>query len=192
MLAMQYSFVLPADYEMAIIRRRIADKGHLLDNFPGLIFKAYLSADRNQPRLGTQDNLYAPFYVWQDAQAMNQFLCGAGFVALTQAFGWPVIKTWSVWSVEQAEQTEGSGTARYATRELMTIPPHTSLAELRLQEVAWAEQAVSDPGVLNAVAGFEPTTWTLVRFRLWRDLPPGPSSPLAQHYEVGHISRPQP
>ena len=27
MLAMQYSFVLPADYDMAIIRQRIAGKG---------------------------------------------------------------------------------------------------------------------------------------------------------------------
>lgn len=29
MLAMQYSFTLPADYDMAIIRRRISDNGQI-------------------------------------------------------------------------------------------------------------------------------------------------------------------
>ena len=35
MIAMQYSFVLPADYDMAIIDRRIREKGPLLDGFRG-------------------------------------------------------------------------------------------------------------------------------------------------------------
>lgn len=43
-VAMQYSFVLPADYDMNIIKQRIASKGHLLDDFPGLIFKTCLIA----------------------------------------------------------------------------------------------------------------------------------------------------
>lgn len=37
MLAMQYRFTLPADYDMAIVRRRIADFGHRLDACPQLI-----------------------------------------------------------------------------------------------------------------------------------------------------------
>ena len=40
MLAMQYGFVLPADYDMGIGRRRIAEKSHLLDQFPRRRFKA--------------------------------------------------------------------------------------------------------------------------------------------------------
>jgi hypothetical protein len=47
MLAMQYSFTFPADYDMAIIERRIAENGHRLDGFPGLLFKAYLYARRS-------------------------------------------------------------------------------------------------------------------------------------------------
>ena len=60
---MQYSFVLPADYDMAIIRQRIADKGHLLDAYPNLLFKAYLSADRQSSTQPSRHNLYAPFYL---------------------------------------------------------------------------------------------------------------------------------
>ncbi|MCW2914583.1 MAG: hypothetical protein JWN52_2651 [Actinomycetia bacterium] len=36
MHAMQYEITLPADYDMKIIRHRVATKGHLLDAFPGL------------------------------------------------------------------------------------------------------------------------------------------------------------
>ncbi|CAI0691623.1 Uncharacterised protein [Serratia marcescens] len=48
MLAMQYRFTLPADYDMAIVRRRIADFGHRLDACPQLIVKAYLYAQRSE------------------------------------------------------------------------------------------------------------------------------------------------
>lgn len=44
MIAMQYSFVLPADYDMAIVERRIREKGPLFDGFPHLRLKAFLSA----------------------------------------------------------------------------------------------------------------------------------------------------
>ena len=47
---MQYSFALPADYDMAIVERRIAEKGPALDGLPGLRAKAYLSARREAER----------------------------------------------------------------------------------------------------------------------------------------------
>jgi hypothetical protein len=47
MITMQYRIALPADYDMDIIRRRIAERGHLTDDFPQLSFKAYLYADRS-------------------------------------------------------------------------------------------------------------------------------------------------
>ena len=104
MLAMQYGFVLPADYDMGIVRRRIAEKGHLLDQFPRLRFKAYLSADRRGARLPTRHNLYAPFYLWDDAEGMNAFLGSSGFAGVAQAFGWPEVRTWSVWQGEVAPE----------------------------------------------------------------------------------------
>ena len=57
MIAMQYGIGLPADYDMGIIRRRTADKGHLLDDFDGLVFKAYLHASRGDARLPSRDGL---------------------------------------------------------------------------------------------------------------------------------------
>ena len=180
MLSMQYSFALPADYDMAIIDRRIAERGSSTDNFPKLAFKAYLSARRGEDG---PENLYAPFYLWREPDGLSNFLCGAGFEALTQAFGWPSVKTWIVC---RAELSPAIGQAKFATREILALPPYAPLGELRRSA---AEKAVQDVGrgALAAVAGFEPTSWTQVRFQLWRDKPASPSR-AAQMYRVGHVS----
>jgi hypothetical protein len=182
MIAMQYSFTLPADYDMAIVRRRIVEKGPMLDRFPNLLFKAYLTADK-RPR---GDNLYAPFYVWQNSTGLNDFVCGDGFAGVSQAFGWPSVRVWSVWHAQLARDV---AQARFATRETLAIPPHAALAEVRRRESADAIAQV-ERGALAAVAGFEPTTWTYVRFALWRA--PQEIAPRdgLQAYEVGHMSTP--
>lgn len=182
MIAMQYSFVLPADYNMSIIDRRIADKGHLTDGLPGLIFKAYLSARKEE---WGPHNCYAPFYLWASTAGMNEFLSGPGFAALTHSFGWPSVKTWSVWGKEVSRSV---AEARVARREIIPIHPYASLAEIRTQEARQAKELVHVHGALAAVAGFEPTTWSLVRFELWDDLPPESSSPDVTYYDVGHVS----
>ena len=181
MLAMQYSFTLPADYDMAVIRQRIAVRGPLLDAFEGLHFKAYLTADRADQ---APENLYAPFYLWRDAEAMQRFLGSPGFAAVTQAFGWPAVRCWPVWDAHLAPEARQ---AYFATREIAPIAPFTPLEELRRQEHQVLERDVGQ-GALAAVNAFDPTAWTLVRFRLWRDLP-ADDRPV---YTVGHVSQPTP
>jgi hypothetical protein len=86
MIAMQYSFVLPADYDMAIIDRRVRERGHALNADAPLILKAYGVSRVGDPQ-GGRENQYAPFYLWKDAAAMRDFLCSAGFAALVASFG---------------------------------------------------------------------------------------------------------
>lgn len=186
MIAMQYSLVLPGDYDMAIIDRRIAARGHATDGFPGLGFKAYLQARKgNGP--AAPDNLYAPFYLWRTTAGMNDFLCGPGFVALTQSFGWPAVSTWSVW---HADMKPGVAAARHALRETVAIAPHADLAALRRAEDERSRAMLAQPEVLASVAGFDPGQWTLVRFQLWRTPPAPASAPEGQVrlYGVGHVS----
>ncbi|MFZ6646523.1 DUF4865 family protein [Undibacterium sp. TJN25] len=187
MIAMQYSFTLPADYDMNIIRQRIASKGHLLDNFPGLVFKAYLSASKDMAPSGSTENLYAPFYLWESSEAMNRFLCGPGFVAVSTAFGWPAVKTWSVWHGSLGEHIAD---ARHATREVIAIQPFTALAELQEKETRMAQEDLAVHGALAAVTAFEPASWSLVRMRLWRDENRVMPREQMQHYAVGHLSLP--
>ena len=178
-LAMQYSFGLPADYDMASVERRIAEKGPALDGWPGLRAKAYLSARRDGAQ---RENLYAPFYLWDDAAAMGGFLTGRGFAGVADAFGWPQVRVWIVWRARLAADVE---LARFATREIAPIAPHAVLDALETHENAATDAAI-ERGALAAVAGFEPTNWTRVRFRLWRNRPERRDG--VALYDVGHVS----
>jgi hypothetical protein len=179
MIAMQYSFVLPADYDMAVIDRRVAERGHFTDGFPGLVFKAYLSSRKD----GGGENRYAPFYLWESPEAMNKFLTGPGFEAVSQSFGWPSVKSWIVWHAEVGEQV---AQARYATREQLPVLPYTDLAGMQEDEARRAALQAKEEGALAALCAFEPGTWTLVRFALW-DRDPGQVAG-RDRYDVGHVS----
>lgn len=182
MLTMQYTVVLPAAFDMEAIRARIATKGPLLDAFDGLRFKAYLYASRGEHG---PENLYAPFYLWADTAAMTRFLCGPGFAALTGDFGWPVVQT----GVPFAQELRpGLREARFATRELRPVAPHADLAALAESERRVAAADADHGGALAAVAAYDPSTWTLLRLRLWRGPRDAPGS--AQRYAVGHVSAP--
>jgi hypothetical protein len=185
MIAMQYSFVLPADYDMAVIERRIRGKGPLFDGFPQLRFKAFLSARKQGTALASAENLYAPFYLWDEPEGIDRFLSGSGFAALTRDFGWPAVRTWLVW---HAGLSANLGAARFASREITPIAPYSDLACLREGAMSNARAAVQD-GALAAVAAFSPAEWTVVRFQLWQTLPDR-ASPSAQTYAVGHVSLP--
>ncbi|UKE73755.1 DUF4865 family protein [Xanthomonas graminis pv. phlei] len=176
---------MPADYDMAIIRRRIADKGPLLDDLPGLMFKAYLSADRGDRALSSRSNLYAPFYLWRDAEAMRDFLAGAAFRALTASFGRPAVQLWTVCAAHLHADLRG---ACYARREIAAIPDADPLETLSEREAEWARNAVA-AGALATLSAYEPHGWNRLRLQLWRDLPP-PSPEVGQAYAVGHVSMP--
>jgi hypothetical protein len=183
MIAMQYSFTLPADYDMTIIDRRVAEKGAFTDNFPGLSFKAYLLARRGEEG---PENLYAPFYVWRRDEGLSDFVCGPGFQAVSGAFGWPSIRTFVVWRVVR---DPAIAAAAFASREVGSIGAHADLGDLRRRESDEADADVA-AGALASVAAFEPTTWTRVRFKLWRERPKAAKAE-AQIYRVEHMSLPR-
>lgn len=129
MIIMQYSFTLPADYDMDIIERRIQDNGHKLDGFPGLLLKAFLFSRSDDVSLGAKENRYAPLYVWKDTQAMTKFLQSPGFVRLTQDFGWPQIRTWQALRTPILEDVRDKA---YLALSQQPILPYSSLAALSI------------------------------------------------------------
>ncbi|BBB62162.1 DUF4865 domain-containing protein [Undibacterium sp. KW1] len=190
MIAMQYNFTLPADYDMDIVRQRIASKGHMLDNFPGLAFKAYLYASKGQEPTKSSHNVYAPFYLWHDNEGLNNFICGDGFKAVSQAFGWPTVRQWSVWHGHVDAQVRS---ATFATREISQIEAYTDLGALRELETVAAKNMSKQAGALATLVAFDPNAWTLVRFTLWGDASAAQAAGLPDHvqaYEVGHVSAP--
>lgn len=185
MIAMQYRIALPADYDMAIIRRRIAERGHLTDRLEGLAFKAYLHASVDPARPGSQ-NLYAPFYLWTQPEGMRDFLSGPGFAGVVASFGRPVVRTWTVWKAAVADDL--SVTA-HATQDTAVMLPGSSLDDVRKREEARVRAAL-DQGALAAACAFDPTQWTLLRFALWRDAEAAHAVPQLDAFTVGHISQP--
>lgn len=70
--AQQYEITLPADYDMGVIRQRVAVGGRLLDDRAGLGLKAYVIRERGVD--GSPVNQYAPVHLWNDTGAMAHFL----------------------------------------------------------------------------------------------------------------------
>lgn len=71
MIGMQYKITLPGDYNMEIIKNRIRENGYKTDGFKDLLFKCYLIQEKN---LDSFENTYAPLYLWNHSEGMNQFI----------------------------------------------------------------------------------------------------------------------
>lgn len=166
MIVMQYRFTLPADYDMSIIERRIADGGAKLDGFPGLVFKTYLYSRRDDRAMPAAENRYAPLYVWQNAGAMARFLQSPGFARLCEDFGWPRIESWLALRVpEVAEVMDKS----WLSVEKRAIAPFSDLASLDLQ------------GPLCA--------WDLSRWQLMEVSFGDAPSAAGECYRIGYVAR---
>jgi len=183
MIAMQHSVTSPADYNMQIIARRICERGHLMNGFPGPGFKAFLIARRNGGACPSAKNLYAPFYLWRRVEGMADFLSGPGFAALSADFGRPKVTSWTLW---YASLGEAISEARFAQRLVMPIDPEVDMDVLRNQEGRWAKNAMTE-GAVAAVSAFDPCVWVSVRFSFWRQ-PIRAAAPDAQLYEVGNVA----
>ncbi|MDF7662033.1 DUF4865 family protein [Erwiniaceae bacterium L1_54_6] len=127
MIVMQYRFTLPANYDMTIIERRIAENGAKLNGFSGLLFKAYLVAKCDDEY--SHENRYAPFYVWNNSAAMTLFLQSPAFKKLTQDFGWPQIDTWIALHLPCIDEIRN---ASWLSITKQNIPAHSDLSLLAL------------------------------------------------------------
>ena len=183
MYAMQYEITLPADYDMAVIRRRVQSKGPLLDGFAGLGLKAYLIRERG--RDGSPVNQYAPFYLWADTDGMGRFLWGgAGFHGIVESFGRPAVHHWT--GVAHERGPEWAATPRAATRLTTAMAAHDDPASAVQRAIQTLQDTARLPGVHATALAVDPRHWELVHFTLWRD-----SSPPAAgtRYQVLHLSR---
>ncbi|MGW6055592.1 DUF4865 family protein [Streptomyces sp. NPDC055189] len=189
MHAMQYEITLPADYDMGIIRDRVAAKGHLLDDYPGLGAKAYLVRER-----GVDDspvNQYAPFYLWNTPEGMNSFLWGPGFQGIVDDFGRPEVQHWTGLAFAEGAAWAASGTgapAKSAIRRRTRIPAPTHLGGLAAELAHEASRLAQRDGAIYAATAIDPRTWEALHFSVWdHDAPKGPGDV----FQVLHVSAPE-
>lgn len=172
--AMQYDLTLPADYDMEIIRRRVAGNGHLFDQWPGLGFKAFLIRERGVQ--GSPVNEYAPFYLWREAAEMADFLQGPGFAKLSADFGRPPVRHWMPLVFHPGPAVDAA--------------PHT--ATRRISRLRDGEVPDTEPerhaDLHSTTVALDPHGWELVRFTLWRGDTPEQHG---EHYQVLHLAHPR-
>ncbi|WP_020657799.1 DUF4865 family protein [Amycolatopsis benzoatilytica] len=170
---MQYEINLPADYDMEIIRERVATRGHRTDEFPGLALKAYL--------IRTPANQYAPFYLWADTAGMSRFLWGGGgFDGIVQDFGRPSVQHWT--GANCLAGPARGATPTFATKRRQLLP------EGRLKhELAEFPRHAEHPAVHTTALAIDPRRWEAVHFTLWTA---DPGEDNGVRYQVLHLSRP--
>lgn len=191
MYASQYEITLPADYDMRIVRKRVADFGHSLDDRAGLGLKAYIIRERDVN--GSPVNQYAPFYLWNDTGAMGNFLLGGGgFQGIIRDFGRPAAHHWT--GVASLAGPARAEVPKAASRRLTWLPDDPDLTGLGLAaridaEVEDLKTLARRDGVHTAALAVDPHHWQLLRFVLWHDtVPPGEDA--TERYEVLHLSAP--
>ena len=181
MHAMQYELTLPADYDMDIIRTRVARVGHLLDDWDGLGCKAYLVRERGVH--GSPVNQYAPFYLWNTVEGMNRFLWGGAFQGLVNDFGRPTVRRWT-----GLGYAEGAGShAAYAVRRRQPVPEGVELTDLMEGAAGEAGRLAAEEGAVLAATAVDPHHWELVHFSLWEHDTPKADGDV---FQVLHLSAP--
>jgi Domain of unknown function (DUF4865) len=185
MIAKQYTTRLPADYDMQIVRRRVADRHAAFDELDGLGVKAWLITET---AAGATANRYCSFYLWNEAEGIDRFLFGNGFAGILDSFGRPAVEHW----IGMDTRVGVAASARCATREDVLVSADQDLRELREHECAWLDECVDDPrGLVVAAVAIDPLRWQLVRLAVWSvgtaDIVP---SPAVTTYEALHLSRP--
>lgn len=183
MHAMQYELTLPADYDMGVIRARVARIGHLLDDWEGLGSKTYLMRERGVH--GSPVNQYAPFYLWNTVEGMNTFLWGGAFQGLSNDFGRPSVRQWTGLAYE--EGGAAGSPARWALRRSQPVPDGVELAEVTAEAVGETERLAGEDGAVCAAAVVDTARWELVHFSLWTHESPKADGEV---YEVLHMSAP--
>ncbi|MYX99603.1 DUF4865 family protein [Streptomyces sp. SID486] len=181
MHAMQYELTLPADYDMDVIRARVARVKPLLEDWEGLGCKAYLVRERGVH--GSPVNQYAPFYLWNTAEGMNRFLWGGPFQRLVDDFGRPAVRQWTGLAVAEG----GGARPAFAVRRRQPVPEGVELTPLMEDAAATTERLAAQEGAVLAAAAVDAHRWELLHFSLWEQ-----DTPVADGdvFEVLHLSAP--
>lgn len=183
MHAMQYEFTLPADYDMGIIRSRVARVGHLLDDWDGLGIKTYLLRERGSH--GSPVNQYGPFYLWNTMEGMNGFLWGGAFQGPVDDFGRPRIRQWTGLAFEDG--AAAGSPAAFAVRRRQPVPDGVELAAFMADAAGEAGRLAAEDGAVLAAAAVDTRAWELVHFSLWEHDAPKAEGDV---FQVLHVSAP--
>jgi len=155
MFAKQYSHRLPADYDMAVIRRRAAQLGPLWDNAEGLLFKAFVAQEHGA-------NVYSSVYLWADPLQAADFLLGERFQKVLDSFGRPHVESWLPLDVQRGPALG----ALSLYREEWPLAPGANRAEILAEEKCRNRQLARSNDTFAVFLALDVQAWRLLRFTL--------------------------
>lgn len=164
MIAMQYQFALPAQFDMSTIRQRIKENGHKLNGFPHLGFKAYLFQEQGNDDVYQRENCYAPFYFWRSSEGMKAFLASNGYRNLEQDFGRPEVCTYLPFVHKQKMNL---GDTQYAWVSKEHVSRDTNIQTLLEQQQMLANK-FTHPEMTAYVVALDTKTWHLHTWLFFR------------------------
>ncbi|AXY10418.1 DUF4865 domain-containing protein [Bacillus anthracis] len=179
MIGMQYKVILPKDYDMEIIRKRVEDNGHKTDGFQELNFKAYLITESGKD--GNFYNCYAPLYIWNGHEGMNKFIFEGYYDNILQSFGWQQINIGVPLVVNLKNDFKK---CRYVVEYEGSITQSESLIGI--------QSTIVDEKVENCLGNiivYNPDKWGYSQFNFYEEKPEIVSNKGTTVYEVLHISR---
>lgn len=182
MLAMQYSILLPGNYDSALVRERVNNRKSLFDEHDGLVHKSFLYNEA--------DNLYAPFYVWKDVVEAQKFLFADLFKGVIDTFSRCRVRSWF-----STDMVYGNRALQptYALREVDIVPTEARLDAFLAQEKEAQSRLLTNPNLYMHVVALDADRWEILRYSLWKDAASA-EKPLADSYlsyEVLHVSEPR-
>jgi hypothetical protein len=157
MLAMQYSVRLPQDFDDTQIHEHVRARSRLFDGCPGLRHKFYL--------YDPEERVYAPFYIWENAQFAQDFLLNSLFNGVTQAFGRPRVRSWQVVAFDYGPAKEKPS---YLCSAVDKVPAVRPVGELMEAEKKYHHGLLKTPGLYAHMVLLDPDRWEKGLYSIWQ------------------------
>lgn len=182
MIGMQYKIILPTDYDMGIIRKRIQENHHKTDGFPGLNFKMYLVTEAEKGN--SLYNSYAPLYLWNDHNGMNEFIFEGYYDNILRSFGWQQIQIGIPFEFNINKDLRDT---RYVVEYAGNIPEGHSLMNISFTKTDYlVKNAVES---LGNILFYNPDKWGYSHFSFYQEKPILDTTSNLTLYEVLHVSQ---
>lgn len=182
MIGMQYKVILPKDYDMEIIKKRVKDNGYKTDGFQALNFKAYLITETEKG--GNFYNCYAPLYIWNGHEGMNKFIFEGYYDNILQSFGWQQIHIGVPLVVNLSDDFKK---CKYVVEYVGSISQKNSLIETQFN--FFNKNVQNTENCKGNVIVYNPDKWGYSQFEFYEVKPEIEEIEDITLYEVLHISQ---
>jgi hypothetical protein len=182
MFIVHYGHRLPANYDIGLIRKRAAERGHLFDAIPELHFKGFLLRERGQ--FGAISSEYSSLYLWRSDEGFRSFMVDGRYKSVTDSFGRPATETRVA-----LDARRGSGRiARFAYKQEQDIPLDADLTSVFAAEIERNGVRAKEKGTVAAAVGVDVQSWRITRILLSEHEPEDSARGVA--YQVLYLAKP--